>query len=134
MGALTDYLTIGFFAATGTFGNSTWGMSTGGGGLRAEAFPLMSVCACALPKWFTKGFGVYGEAGVGGVTTRVKVPGNFEDISGIQSHLAVGFLQEFFAGKNFTFAPDLRYEVVAASTADKNALALGIRIAWYPGN
>lgn len=134
MGALADYLNIGFFVARGSFGNSTWDMTTGGGGLRAEAFPLISVCSCKVPAWFTRGFGVYGEAGVGSVTTHVKAAGNYEDITGIQSHLAIGLLQEFFAGRNFTFAPDLRYEVVTSSSADKNALALGIRIAWYPGN
>lgn len=134
MGALTDYLNIGFFAARGNFGNGTWSVTSGGGGLRAEVFPLISVCSCAVPTWLTRGFGIYGEAGVGGVTTQVKAAGTFEDISGIQSHLALGVLQEFFAGRNFTFAPDLRYEVVTSSSADKNALALGVRIAWYPGN
>jgi hypothetical protein len=134
MGAIAPYLNIGFWGGAATFSNADWKSVGGGGGLRAEVFPLMPVCACVLPKAFSNYLGVYGMVGLGATSTDVKRPGSYETIGGVQSYLAAGAFYEFKLGRLLAIGPDLRYEAVASRTSDRNALVAGFRLAFYPGN
>jgi hypothetical protein len=134
MGAIAPYLNVGFFGAYAAFGNGDWSSVGGGGGLRLETYPLFWVCPCAIPKTITENLGIYGQFGLGSVSTNVTRPGNYETIGGVQSMLAAGVFQEFKPTRWFALGPDLRYEVIASRTSDRNSLMLGLRIALYPGN
>jgi hypothetical protein len=134
MGALTPYLNVGVFGGFANFGNSDWKSSGGGGGLRIEAYPLMAVCPCVIPKTITSNVGVYAQFGVGAVSTEVLRPGKYETIGGVEGTLAAGAFYEVWLGRLFSLAPDLRYEVINSRTSDRNSLMAGVRLAFYPGN
>jgi hypothetical protein len=134
MGALTPYLNVGFWGGAASFANSEWRSRGGGGGLRVEGFPLMAVCGCVIPASFASALGLYGMAGIGSTSTDVKRSGNYETIGGVQSYLAAGAFYELKLGRVLTLGPDLRYEVIASRTSDRNAMVAGLRIAFYPAN
>lgn len=134
MGALTSYLNVGVFGGFANYGNGDWKSTGGGGGLRLEAYPLIGVCACVIPRTIASNLGIYGQFGLGAVSTEVLLPGRYETIGGVESILAAGAFYELWVGRAFSVAPDLRYEVIASRTSDRNALTAGIRLALYPWN
>ncbi len=134
MGALTPYLNVGVWGGGATFENSDWKSVGGGGGLRVEGFPLMAFCACVMPPVLANYLGIYGQVGVGSVSSRVKREGNYETVGGVQSIIAAGAFYEVKLGKMFAIGPDLRYELIASRTSDRSSLVLGARLAFYPAN
>jgi hypothetical protein len=134
MGALTSYVNVGVFGGYAAFENSNWKSVGGGGGLRIEAYPLIAVCPCVIPAKITNHLGVYGQFGIGAVSTDVKRPGRYETVGGVESILSGGAFYEFWLGKLFSAGPDMRYEVITSRTSDRNSFLLGLRFAFYPGN
>jgi hypothetical protein len=128
MGALTDYLSFGFWGGAATFNNATWHSTGPGGGLRLELFPLY-----ALGKAF-RDLGVYTQVGIGGTTLVYRdAPG--VSSSGVASALGAGVFYEFWllkAGRgHFALGPSLEYDAVVSEPIERHGALFGARLVWY---
>jgi len=126
-GALSEYLSVGFYVATSSYSSDTWKVASGGGGLRMDAFPFTFV----HNKWL-KSWAFYGIAGLGAVNVKYEKPGtNVADLDGTQSNLGLGSFYEFRFGA-FGIGPDSRFDAVVSRTASRVAYNVGLRLSFYP--
>jgi len=130
MGALTDYLSFGFWGGAATFGNAQWHSSGQGGGLRLEVFPAYSLGGAF------RDLGVFTQVGIGSTTLVYK--GAPDVVSnGVGSFLGVGVFYEFWLvralGGHFAVGPSLEYDAVFAAPIERHTALLGLRFLWYGG-
>jgi hypothetical protein len=130
MGALTDYLSVGFWYAHAAAGNGDFRSSGDGGGLRVEAFPLTAF----LP-WLS-GVGAVGQFGLGTGNLALKKPG-FPTAEGTQSFCGAGVFYEWsFAhvlGGHFGAGPNLEYDAIFSQPFERHGLIASARLVFYGG-
>ncbi|WP_394822726.1 hypothetical protein [Pendulispora albinea] len=130
MGALADYLNFGFWFGGGSGENSDWKLTSGGGGVRVEVFPLFSV----VPK--LRDLGISGQFGVGAAEMKAK-HGPSPGADGVQSFIATGAFYEFrifdLWGTHFTLAPQVEYQAIFSEPFSQHGAAAGVRLALYGG-
>jgi hypothetical protein len=136
MGALTDYLSFGFWGGQAKFGNGQWYSSGGGGGLRLEVFPGYSLGGPF------RDLGVSAQVGIGATTLVNKQIGTAAgapaiDQTGVGSFLAVGAFYEFWLvkalGGHFAIGPNLEYDTIFSESMERHGAMLGVRFLWYGG-
>ncbi len=127
-GALAEYLNVGFFIASSSFSKAdSWKVTSGGGGMRIDAFPF----TWTKKKWLNS-WAVYGLAGLGAVNVTYAKPGaNVADLDGTQSFLGLGSFYEIRLGA-FGIGPELRFDAVVTRTASRVAVMQGLRFSFYP--
>ncbi|HXN31782.1 MAG TPA: hypothetical protein VN894_07975 [Polyangiaceae bacterium] len=130
MGALTDYLSFGFWYAHATASNADWRSSGDGGGLRVEAFPLVGL----VPS--LHGLGVIGQFGLGSGNLTAKRPGVLES-NGTQSFAAAGTFYEWsfghFLGGHFGAGPNLEFDAIWSLPFERHGLTASARVVFYGG-
>ena len=130
MGALTDYLSFGFWAGSTMYRNGDWRASAAGGGLRVEAFPFIGISPVL------GGLGVLGNFGVGGGHLQSTNPLRPE-ASGTQSYLGGGVFWEFpfghLFGGHFAVGPNLEYDAMFSRPFESHGLVASLRIVFYGG-
>jgi hypothetical protein len=128
MGALADYLNVGFWYAHATFGDQGRRASQDGVGLRAEAFPLVWLS----PGW--AGLGVFSEFGFG--SAKLNTPGQLQ-VGGTQSMIGVGVLYEWsvahLLGGHLGVGPSLEYDAVFSAPYAQNGFIANLRLVFYGG-
>jgi len=131
LGALTDYLNVGFWLGTSSFRSTDERVSAFGVGLRVETFPLIVVA----PQ--LQGLGVFTEFGLGSARLTTE-PGAQIEAQGTQSFIGVGAFYEWsfghFLGGHFGIGPSLEYDTAFSRPFDENGLVASARIVFYGGN
>jgi hypothetical protein len=133
MGALSDYLNVGFWFSRSTFANSDWRSEGDAGGLRIDAFPFVTL----VPRLSAlSGLGLFGQFGIGGGNLRSTIAGGPES-SGTQSFAAGGVLYEWsfwhFGGGHFGAGPSLDYEAIWSHPFERHGLVAQGRFVFYGG-
>jgi hypothetical protein len=130
MGALTDYLSFGVWFGSGSFRNGDWRSSGGGGGLRVEAFPLVTL----YPR--LAGLGLLGQFGIGGANLTSSNPAHPE-ASGVQSYLGTGAFYEWAFGSlfggHFGIGPSVEYDAIWSRPFERHGFVASARIVFYGG-
>ncbi len=130
MGALTDYLSFGVWFGSGSFRNGDWRSSGGGGGLRVEAFPLVTL----FPR--LAGLGLLGQFGIGGANLTSSNPLHPE-ASGVQSYLGTGAFYEWAFGSlfggHFGIGPSVEYDAIWSRPFERHGFVASARIVFYGG-
>jgi hypothetical protein len=130
MGALSDYLSFGFWFGSGTFQNSDWHSTGGGGGLRVELFPFVGL----FPR--LGGLGLLGEFGIGSAKLTSKNP-EIPEANGTQSVVGAGAFYEWSFGRlfggHFAFGPSLEYDAIFSQPFERHGLVGSARIVFYGG-
>ncbi|MEO6572786.1 MAG: hypothetical protein ABIP89_03025 [Polyangiaceae bacterium] len=130
MGAIADYLNFGIWFGGGAAQNSDWISSSGGAGVRIEAFPFYALNSKV------KDIGIIGQFGVGVVTLKAR-HGNSPGADGAQSFLGTGVFYEFNLGKSlgghFGWGPSLEYQAITSTSAERHGGVIGARLAFYGG-
>jgi hypothetical protein len=130
LGALTDYLSVGFWYAHAAASNKDWRSNGNGGGLRVEAFPL----ALVLPQF--GGLGLLGEFGIGVGNLMSKTPG-LPNSEGTQSFAAAGVFWEWslvhLLGGHLSLGPSLEYDAIFSQSFERHGLLASARVAFYGG-
>jgi hypothetical protein len=127
MGALSDYLSFGFWLGSTMYRNADWRSNGGGGGLRVEVFPL----AHLVP-----GLGLLGNFGVGGASLQSTNPARPES-NGTQSYLGAGAFYEWsfghMFGGHFAVGPNLEYDAMWSRPFERHGLIASGRFVFYGG-
>ncbi len=130
MGALTDYLSFGFFYAHGTDSNRDWKSTADGGGLRVEAFPLVGV----FPR--LSGLGIFGAFGIGSGHLTSTTPG-LPNASGTLSMIGTGVFEEWsfghVLGGHLAAGPALEYDAMWSLPFEHHGLVASARLVFYGG-
>jgi hypothetical protein len=130
MGALTDYLNVGFFYSHSNLRNGDWHSNGDGGGLRLEVFPL----AVAFPRW--SGLGAFAQFGIGSGSLAAATPG-LPAAQGTQSFGAAGVLYEWsflqLMGGHLAAGPSLEYDAIWSLPFERHGLMASARLAFYGG-
>ena len=130
MGALTDYLSFGFFYTHASSSNRDWRSSGDGGGLRVEAFPLVGVLPCL------SGLGAFGQFGLGSGHLTSTTPG-LPNSQGTQSFIGAGVLHEWsfghVLGGHFGVGPALEYDAIWSRPFERHGLLASARLVFYGG-
>jgi hypothetical protein len=130
MGALSDYLSFGFWFGHGIFKNDTFRSNGDGGGLRIEAFPLVGL----VPR--LQGLGLLGQFGVGGGDLQSKPPG-LPEASGTESFAGAGAFYEWSFGHalggHFGIGPSVEYDSIWSHTFERHEAVASLRIVFYGG-
>jgi hypothetical protein len=131
LGALTDYLNVGFFFSHAVFRNGDWRSGSSAGGLRLEAFPL----ALAFPR--LAGLGALAQFGVGVGNLTASAVSGAPPAEGTQSFADVGVLYEWafghLFGGHFAVGPTLEYEAVWSQPFESHGLVATARAVFYGG-
>ncbi|HEY8042348.1 MAG TPA: hypothetical protein VIF15_21240 [Polyangiaceae bacterium] len=130
MGALSDYLSFGFWYGHAVFSNSDWHSVGSGGGLRLELFPLVGL----FPR--LQGLGVLAQAGIGGgnlVSTRPGLPAaeGTESFGGAGAFYEWSFAHVF--GGHLGAGPSLEYDAIWSQPFERHGLVGSVRLAFYGG-
>jgi hypothetical protein len=130
MGALTDYLSFGFWYAHAASANGHWESNGNGGGLRVEGFPLVGL----VPR--LAGLGLVGQFGLGTGDLSSKTPG-LANAEGTQSFIGTGVFYEaafgHFIGGHFGVGPNLEYDTIWSLPFERHGLVAALRLAFYGG-
>jgi hypothetical protein len=130
MGALTDYLSFGFWYTHESAENKDWRSIGNGGGLRVELFPLIS----ALPR--LAGLGLLAQFGLGSGFLASKSLASTR-AEGTQSFLATGVLYEWsfghVLGGHMGAGPTLEYHAIASQPFERHGLLASARVVFYGG-
>jgi hypothetical protein len=128
MGALADYLNVGFWYAHAVFAQNGRRAAQDGIGLRVEAFPLVSLFPALA------GLGAFSEFGFG--SAKLSTPGA-PQAGGTQSMIGVGAVYEWSVGRvlggHFGLGPSLEYDAVFTTPYDQNGVIASVRAVWYGG-
>jgi hypothetical protein len=133
MGALTDYLNVGFFFSQAVFRNGDWRSGGSAGGLRLETFPL----ALVFPR--LAGLGALAQFGIGGgnLTPSAASGSAGPPAEGTQSFADVGVLYEWafghLFGGHFAAGPTLEYEALWSQPFERHGLLANARLVFYGG-
>jgi hypothetical protein len=130
MGALTDYLSFGFWYAHSAASNADWRSSGDGGGLRVEAFPLVGL----LPR--LQGMGLLAQFGLGSGSLTSKRSG-LPEANGTQSFAGVGAFYEWsfghLLGGHFGAGPNLEFDAIWSLPFERHGLTASARLVFYGG-
>jgi hypothetical protein len=130
MGALSDYLSFGFWLGTTMYRNADWRSNGGGGGLRVEAFPLVHLVPAL------SGLGLMANFGIGGASLQSSNPARPES-NGTQSYLGAGAFYEWafghMFGGHFAVGPNLEYDAMWSQPFERHGLIASVRIVFYGG-
>jgi hypothetical protein len=130
MGALSDYVSVGFWYGRGFFRNHDWRSNGDGGGLRVEAFPLTGL----LPS--LHGLGVLAQFGIGGGDLMAVAPG-VSGSDGTQSYAAGGVFHEWsflhLLGGHVGAGPALEYDAIWSQSFERHGLVASARLVFYGG-
>jgi hypothetical protein len=130
LGALTDYLSFGFWYAHAASSNAHWASTGDGGGFRVEAFPLIAL----LPRF--AGLGLVAQFGLGSGSLSSKTPG-LPSSEGTQSFIGAGAFYEWafghFIGGHFGIGPNLEYDTIWSLPFERHGLVAAARLAFYGG-
>jgi hypothetical protein len=130
MGALTDYLSFGFWYAHASASNGDWRSTGDGGGLRIEAFPLLGL----VPS--LHGLGLLAQFGVGSGNLSSKRMGVPES-NGTQSFASAGAFYEWSFGHalggHFGAGPNLEFDTIWSLPFERHGLTASARLVFYGG-
>lgn len=135
MGALTDVINFGFWFGGTTAENDHWRSSGGGGGFRIDAFPfaLVKHDYKHVP---LKDLGFFGQFGVGNVKLEAK-HGKSPGADGAESWISAGVFLDLkvanMLGGHLALGPQIAYELITATAAERHGGAFAARIAFYGG-
>jgi hypothetical protein len=131
MGALTDYLNFGVWFGSAMFRNGDWKSNGGAGGLRVEAFPLVSL----FPP--LGGLAAFGDFGIGGANLTNKANPLLPEASGTQAYIGAGTFYEWgfghLFGGHFGLGPSLEYDAMWSQPFERHGLVASLRIVFYGG-
>jgi hypothetical protein len=131
MGALADYLNVGFWFGSGMFRNGDWKSDGGSGGLRVEAFPLVRLFPALA------GLAAFGEFGIGGGHLTNTANPLLPEASGTQSFVGAGAFYEWgfghLFGGHFALGPSLEYDAMWSQPFERHGLVASLRIVFYGG-
>jgi hypothetical protein len=135
MGALTDVINFGFWFGGGGAENDHWRSSGGGGGFRVDAFPF-ALSKHDFKNVPVKDLGVFGQFGVGNVKLEAK-HGKSPGADGAESFISTGIFLDLrvtrMLGGHLSLGPQLAYEVINSTSAERHGGAFAVRIAFYGG-
>lgn len=130
MGALTDYLSFGFWYAHASASNADFRSNGDGGGLRVELFPF----AVLMPR--LSGVGMVGQFGLGSGSLSLKKPG-FPTAEGTSSFVGAGVFYEWSFGQvlggHFGAGPTLEYDAIFSQPFERHGLIASARLVFYGG-
>jgi hypothetical protein len=130
MGALTDYLSFGFWFANSTFENGSWQSKGQGGGLRLELFPLYGLGG------LFRDLGAFTQVGIG-ATTLTYTEKSGISYNGVGSSIGAGVFYEIklarALGGHFAIGPSLEYDAIISQPMERHGALLGARFLWYGG-
>jgi hypothetical protein len=129
LGAISDYVNVGFDVHLAKYSGGDWESTGGMIGLRAEGFPFVTL----YPKLAS--LGILGAAGVGWASLHEK-SGRYPDAETAQSYLQIGAFYEWpiaLRGCHFALGPQLAYDAVFSRSFDQSGAAAGARIVFYTG-
>jgi hypothetical protein len=131
LGALTDYLSFGFFYQGAVYRSADFRSGGGGGGLRIEAFPLVVV----YPR--LAGLGVLAEFGIGTAGLDSRKDPSSPAAGGTQSFAGIGAFYEWpfghLLGGHFAAGPAVEYDAIWTQPFDRSGLLASVRVAFYGG-
>jgi hypothetical protein len=130
MGALSDYLSFGFWLGSAMYRNGDWRSNGGAGGLRVEAFPLVGLVPSLA------GLGILGNFGIGAGNLQSTNPARAES-NGTQAYIGAGAFYEFpfghLFGGHFGVGPNLEYDAMWSQPFERHGLVASLRIVFYGG-
>lgn len=130
MGALSDYVSFGFWFGRGTFHNGDWRSSGSGGGFRLEGFPLVGL----VPK--LQGLGLLAQLGIGGGSLSATAPG-VSGSDGTQSFAGAGAFYEWsfghVLGGHLAAGPSVEYDAIWSRSFEQHGLVASARFVFYGG-
>jgi hypothetical protein len=131
MGALTDYVSFGFWLGSGTAQSSEWRSTSFGIGFRVEAFPLYRLFPTL------RDLGLSTRLGYGHASLASKVSADRPSAVGAQSYIGGGVFYEFpiakFWGGHLAGGPSLDLDVIDAASIDRITTMLSGRFVFYGG-
>jgi hypothetical protein len=130
LGALTDYLSFGFWFTRANDANKGWTSTGEGGGLRVEVFPF----AVLFPR--LAGLGAAAQFGLGSGKLTSKTPG-LPNAEGTSSFAGVGAFYEWtfwqFGHGHFAAGPVLEYDAIWSQPFERHGLVASARLVFYAG-
>lgn len=130
LGALSDYISFGFWFGHATLHNADWRSTGSGVGFRIEAFPLVSL----VPSLHN--LAVFANLGVG-TGNLTSVAPNLPEANGTSSFGGIGIFHEWaFAhvlGGHLAAGPALEFDAIWSQPFEQHGLVASGRIAFYGG-
>jgi hypothetical protein len=114
MGALSDYLSVGFWYGHRSLRNADWRSGGDGGGLRLEGFPLVEL----VPK--LSGLGLLAQFGIGSASFGG---------AGIFHEWSFGHV----LGGHMAAGPSLEYDAIWTRPFEQHGLVATVRLVFYGG-
>jgi hypothetical protein len=130
MGALSDYISVGFWYGHRALHNADWRSGGDGGGLRVEGFPLVGL----VPK--LSGLGVLAQFGIGSGQLSATGASGAES-NGTQSFGGAGVFYEWsfghVLGGHLAAGPSLEYDAIWTRPFEQHGLVATLRFVFYGG-
>ncbi len=130
MGALSDYLSFGFWFGHSDLRNSDWRSVGNGGGFRLEIFPLVDL----VPS--LEGLGILANLGIGSGNLYTPNP-QLPEAVGTQSWGGIGIFHEWGFGYSraghFAFGPALEFDAIWSQPFEQHGVVGSARLVWYGG-
>jgi hypothetical protein len=130
MGALSDYLSFGFWFGHSSLRNADWRSDGNGGGFRIECFPLVGIFPAL------QGLGILANLGIGSGTLTSTNP-SLPQANGTQSFAGAGLFHEWgFAyghDGHFAFGPALEFDAIWSQPFEQHGVVASARLAYYGG-
>jgi hypothetical protein len=130
MGALSDYLSVGFWYGHRSLRNADWRSGGDGGGLRLEGFPLVEL----VPK--LSGLGLLAQFGIGSGQLNATGPSGAES-NGTASFGGAGIFHEWsfghVLGGHMAAGPSLEYDAIWTRPFEQHGLVATVRLVFYGG-
>jgi hypothetical protein len=130
LGALSDYVSFGFWFGGGQLRNTDAKANATGIGFRLEIFPFVDL----VPR--LQGLGFLANLGLGSGTVTWGNP-NLPEAQGTQSFGGVGVFHEWsfghFLGGHFAVGPVLEFDAVWSQPFEQHGLVGSARITFYGG-
>jgi hypothetical protein len=130
MGALSDYISFGFWYGHSALRNADWRSNGDGGGFRIECFPLVGLVPAL------HGLGILANLGIGSGSLTNTNP-DLQEAHGTQSFGGVGLFHEWGFGYghdgHFAFGPALEFDAIWSQPFEQHGLVASARLAYYGG-
>jgi len=130
MGALSDYLSFGFWYGHTDLRNSDWRSVGNGGGFRLEIFPLVDLVSQL------QGLGVLANLGIGSGNLYTPNP-QLPEANGTQSFGGIGLFHEWGFGYghdgHFAFGPAVEFDAIWSQPFEQHGVIASARLVWYGG-
>jgi hypothetical protein len=130
MGALSDYLSFGFWYGHSSLRNGDWTSSGDGGGFRLELFPLVGLVPAL------RGLGLLANLGIGSGKLVSSHPG-LNEANGTQSYGGIGIFHEWGFGYSglghFAIGPAVEFDAIWSQPFEQHGVVASARLAFYGG-